>query len=97
MANEEKLRRAGGELPHNLILEDRAKLSVSGVTDVENFDENTISMVTTEGVLVVRGSDLNVEKLNLENGELLIRGQIDSVEYEDRTSARTGLFGKLFG
>lgn len=97
MANEEKLRRAGGELPHNLILEDRAKLSVSGVTDVENFDENTISMVTTEGVLVVRGNDLNVEKLNLENGELLIRGQIDSLDYEDRVSARAGLLGKLFG
>ena len=97
MANDEKLRRTGGDLPHNLILEDRAKLSVSGVTDVENFDENTISMVTTEGVLVVRGSELNVEKLNLENGELLIRGQVDSLEYEDRSAARAGLFGRLFG
>ena len=96
MANDEKLRRTGGELPHNLILEDRAKLSVSGVTDVENFDENTISMVTTEGVLVVRGSELNVEKLNLENGELLIRGQVDSLEHEDRSAARAGLFSRLF-
>lgn len=97
MASEEKMYRANGEFPHNLILEDRKKLSISGVTDVENFDENMISMVTADGILVVHGSELNVEKLNLENGELLIHGQIDAMEYEDRASARSGLLGRLFG
>lgn len=97
MGIEEKPRRSGAELPNNLILESRAHLSVTGVTDVESFDENAVSMETSEGMLTVRGSGLHVEKLNLENGELALAGEISSLEYEDRASARGGLLAKLFG
>lgn len=97
MAMEEKPRRTGAELPNNLILESREHLSISGVADVESFDENLVSMETSEGMLTVRGSGLHVEKLNLENGELALAGEITSLEYEDRAPARGGLFAKLFG
>lgn len=97
MANEEKLRRSGMEPPSNLILESRERLSVSGVTDVESFDENLVSMETSEGMLTVRGSGLHVTRLNLENGELALAGEISALEYDERASARAGLFSRLFG
>lgn len=95
--NEEKTRKIGAELPNNLILEGRAKLSVSGVMDVESFDETVVQMETTEGMLTVRGSGLHMEKLNLENGELALAGEISALEYDDRVSSRTGLLARLFG
>lgn len=97
MAADDKTRRASVELPGNLILEGRARLSVSGVMDVESFDETLVLMETSDGMLSVRGSGLHMEKLNLENGELALVGEISALEYDDRVSARTGLFARLFG
>ena len=59
-------------LPHGISLQDRKKLSVSGVSDVANFDENQIIIVTQQGTLFVRGGDLHVDQLNLDAGELRI-------------------------
>ncbi len=56
--------------PHHLILEDREQLSVSGVEEVESFDENTIVMITSQGTLVVRGENLHIEKLSLDGGDM---------------------------
>ena len=56
---------AGG---HHLILEERERLTVSGVEEVESFDENLIVMDTAQGVLVVRGEGLHIEKLSLDGG-----------------------------
>ena len=53
MPYEEK--RPGPEAAHHIILEEREQLSVSGVEEVESFDENTIVMLTSRGTLVVRG------------------------------------------
>ena len=60
MAQEE--RRPGPEGPHHIILEEREGLTVSGVEEVESFDENTIVMDTVRGTLVVRGEGLHIEK-----------------------------------
>lgn len=97
MANEEKSRKQGIELPHNVILEDRSKLSVSGVEDVESFDESIIIMVTSEGTLTVRGTEMHIDKLNLENGELSLAGDIQAMEYDDNVKSHGGFLGKLFG
>ena len=63
--------------PHNVILENREHLSVSGVSEVISFDENQVSLVTSMGILTVGGQQLHVEKLNLEVGEIAIAGQIE--------------------
>lgn len=97
MMDTEKTRGMNAELPNNLILEGRAHLSISGVIDVESFDETLVCMETSQGVLNVRGSNMHVEKLNLENGELSLIGEIIAMEYEDRLPARTGLLARLFG
>ena len=68
---------------HHLILEDRERLTVSGVEEVESFDENTIVMDTTQGVLIVRGENLHIEKLSLDGGDLKVEGTVESLTYEE--------------
>lgn len=82
--------------PHHIILENREQLSVSGVEEVESFDENTIVMVTSQGTLVVRGEDLHIEKLSLDGGDLKVEGDVDSLTYEDSGREKGGFFSRLF-
>ncbi len=85
------------EKPHTVILEGREKLSVSGVTDVQSFDEEQVLMETVRGMMVVKGQSLHIERLQLESGELLIEGEIGLIEYDDSAEPRGGLFARLFG
>ena len=88
----------GRMLYHQLQLEGREKLTVSGVEDVERFDENAIVMSTCAGTLIVTGEGLHIGKLTLEGGELNVEGRIDSLEYEDTEprSSSGGFFSRLF-
>lgn len=94
MAYDEKKGRV--ELPHNIIMEGRERLSISGVEDVESFDEESVVVATFRGTLIVRGSDLHIEKLSLEQGELGIEGKVDSLQYEDVERKSGGFFSRLF-
>ncbi len=82
---------------HNIILESRSKLSVSGVTDVDRFDENTVLLYTSMGELTVCGTDLHVNDLSVDSGEMNIEGEIRSIVYgdPDRHSPLSFL-GKIF-
>ena len=73
----------GLEIPHRITLEGRSKLAVSGVKDVESFDESMIVLVTCRGVLLVRGENLHLQMLNLEGGQVAVDGIIDSMAYEE--------------
>jgi sporulation protein YabP len=84
------------EAPHHLILEDRERLTVSGVEEVERFDENTIVMGTCQGTLVVHGEDLHIEKLSLDGGDLKVEGVIDALSYEEDRGEKLGLLARLF-
>ena len=84
------------DMPHNLIIEGRGRVSLSGVTDVENFDENTISLTTTKGYLILKGERLHIEKLSLESGEMWVDGEIHGLTYEDSVPTG-GFFARLFG
>lgn len=83
--------------PHRLVLEERGSLSVSGVEEVERFDESEIVMATVRGTLSVRGTGLHVEKLSLDGGELKVEGNVDSLTYEDDGGEKAGFFARLFG
>lgn len=83
------------ESAHHLILEDRGRLTVSGVEDVESFDENTIVMNTAQGTLVVRGEELHIEKLSLDGGDLKVEGSVESLTYEDDRREKGGFFSRL--
>ena len=83
------------EVSHHVILEGREELAVSGVEEVESFDENTIVMVTNKGTLVVRGEDLHIEKLSLDGGDLRVEGLVESLTYEDEGRDRGGFLSRL--
>lgn len=83
--------------PHRLELEGRERLTVSGVEDVERFDETGIVMSTAVGTLVITGEDLHIGKLSLDGGELHVDGRIDSMTYEDQLPGRGGFLSRLFG
>ena len=82
---------------HRLELTGREHLLISGVEDVERFDETGIVMSTSAGTLVVTGENLHIGKLSLEGGELYVDGRIDAVSYEEDTASRGGFFARLFG
>ena len=82
---------------HRLELTGRERLTVSGVEDVERFDETGIVMATGAGTLVVTGEGLHIGKLSLDGGELHVDGRIDSISYEEGGTERGGFFQRLFG
>ena len=82
---------------HRLELVGREQLTIYGVEDVERFDESSIVMSTSAGILVITGEDLHIGKLSLDGGELHVDGRIDSVTYEDEGQGRGGFFSRLFG
>ena len=67
----------------NLILENRQKLTVSGISDVESFDEAKIILVTNEGYLTVTGNGMRIKKLSAESGDAIVEGQINGCVYND--------------
>ncbi len=81
--------------PHHVVIEERKSLTVSGVEDVERFDENSIVLSTSKGTMVVSGENLHIEKLSLDGGDLKVEGDIDSVSYEDDGQSRGGFFSRL--
>ena len=84
------------DMPHNLIMEGRSRLSISGVEDVESFDEENIIVHTSKGVLIIRGGELHIEKLSLDGGDLTVDGRVDSLRYEEDSREKASLIGRLF-
>jgi sporulation protein YabP len=95
VADEKKIIKAKTQ---NLILEDRERLNISGVVDVESFNDECVVIDTELGMLIVRGEDIRINKLNIDNSELNIEGDIYCLEYSDRESSRSkgGFFGRMF-
>ncbi len=79
---------------HSLILDNRNTLNLSGVTDVAGFDEQTVNLVTECGVLIVKGENLHINKLNLDSKDVCIDGTINSLQYIN--SANKSIKSKLF-
>ena len=81
--------------PHNVVIQDREKISITGVEDIENFDDRETVLFTSLGKLVLHGRDLRMERLSTDDGSLVIYGRIESLEYSADT--RSGSFlSRLF-
>ena len=94
MAFEEKNKIAAK--PHHVIMEDRSRLSVTGVEDVISFDENEIITRTAQGNLIIRGSGMHIGKLTLDSGEVSVEGLVQELCYEEAAPV-SGFWAKLFG
>lgn len=92
MAEEKRMQ----SMPHNVVLEDRKMLTVSGVSDVDSFDEQTVIVFTDMGELTVRGSNLHINRLSVEVGELTVEGNIAALIYSDEAPKNGGFFSRVF-
>lgn len=83
---------------HGISLAERKNLLVSGVKKIENFDEEEFLMETTMGFLVVKGEDLELIKLDTMQGNVSIKGKINSMDYIEETKSKDsqGIFNRLF-
>ncbi len=84
---------------HKLVVNNRKTSLVTGVIDVLSFDLNEILLETQQGMMMVKGTDLHVNRLSLEKGEVDLSGNIDSISYSDIHGAGKqgeNLFSKLF-
>ena len=82
---------------HNVIMENRRTVSISGVTDVDNFDDKTILIYTQMGELAVHGKNLHVNSMSVETGEMTLDGDIYSLVYGDKDKqSPVSFLGKLF-
>ena len=81
----------------SISLKDRTRLSISGVIDVENFNDTFVSINTDLGILHIKGEELHISKLNIEVGEMLIDGYIDSLIYsEEKCRNKRGFLSGIF-
>ncbi len=85
------------ELPHKLMLDGRERLNITGVTEVESFDEGMVVLHTNRGTLVIRGEGLHLQRLDLDGGQVLVDGTVHSMTYEDDSREAGSFFTRLFG
>ena len=80
-------------LPHKLQLNERRILTMTGVTEVVSFDETTVVLQTSLGLLIVQGQQLQLKNLSLEGGQVAVEGEISALSYEE---PRQGGWRRLF-
>ncbi len=82
----------------NLVLENRGKLSISGVLDVLSFDDQIVIVETELGLLTIKGEDLRINKLSIDTSEVVVEGDIYNMGYSEKElDKKTGNFlGKIF-
>ena len=72
-----------GQMPHKLCLDERSKLTMSGVTEVVSFDETAVVLRTSLGLLEVQGQQLALKTLSLDGGQVVVDGHITALYYEE--------------
>jgi sporulation protein YabP len=84
--------------PHKVMIDSREKIVITAVEDVDSFNENELILLTNHGFITVTGQDLHISKLNLDEGQLVVAGMIQSVDYADHEEerAKRGVFSKMF-
>ncbi len=83
----------------NIILENREKLSISGVLDVLSFDDQIVILETELGLLTIKGENLRINKLSLDTTEVVIDGEVYNLGYSEKDSIQKsngGFFNKIF-
>lgn len=82
----------------NVFLENREKLSISGVLDVFSFDDQIIIIETELGLLTIKGENLKITKLSLDTSDFIVEGYINNIFYSNNENVKKNqnLFSKIF-
>lgn len=95
--DDKKMMQTNKQLNHNLVMENREKVIITGIIDIHSFDDELVLTETEMGILTIKGKDLKMNKLNLDNSELVVEGQIGMLQYNDLDSMKKGgMFNKIF-
>jgi sporulation protein YabP len=81
---------------HEVHIINRESITVKGVLHVESSDDQEIALDTEMGLLTVRGEDLQIKSLNLEDGSFALEGNINALQYTQGGSSRSKAKGKSF-
>lgn len=84
---------------HKITLSGRKTCTITGVNDVLSFDINEVLLETEQGMLMIKGAELHVNRLSLDKGEVDVDGSIDSLTYSDTTGVKEkteSFFARLF-
>ena len=98
MTLDEKNITANTGVIQNLVLENRGKLSISGVLDVLSFDDQVVMIETELGLLTCKGENLRINKLSIDTSEVIVEGDISYLAYSDNNHEREGqsILSKIF-
>ena len=97
--DERKTVNNGAGVIQNLILENREKLSISGVKDVLSFDDQVVIVETELGLLTVKGENIKINKLSIDTSEVIVEGEISYLAYSNKEQDKTkggSLISKIF-
>jgi len=95
---EESVERPVSKAPHKVVIDSRTKVVVTAVEDVDSFNENEVILLSNHGFITITGEDLHISKLSLEDGQLVVDGKIQSIDYADHEEerAKRGVFSRMF-
>lgn len=98
MASIEERKNINTGVIQNLVLENREKLSVSGVLDVLSFDDQVVMIETELGLLTVKGQNLRINKLSIDTSEVIVEGEVSYFAYSEATQNKSSgsLLSKIF-
>ncbi len=87
---------------HSVAMDNREKVTITAVTDIDSFNENEIILNTDLGYITLVGEDLHITRLNLDDGHLFVEGHIQSLDYADHEQLRSqkghgGIVRRVFG
>ena len=82
--------------PHNVIIDNRRKMELTGVRDVSGLDEQTVSLITEMGGLVIKGTGLHITRLSLDTGDVTVEGNVNAMQYTTAGTPSKGIVSKLF-
>ena len=81
---------------HNVIMEKRERLTVSGVKDLGVYNEDLVELSTVMGFMTVKGENLHINKFDTQDGELKVEGTFYSVDYGEEKTAKGSFWSGLF-
>ena len=83
------------QMPHDLTLKDRKRLSVTGVSEVVRFEDTAVVLQTGLGTLVIQGRELQLKTLSVEGGQVAVEGTVSALIYEEPRP--TGWLRRMLG
>jgi len=86
-------------LNHSIVLNERKNINITGVKKIENFDSEEFLMETSMGYIIIKGEELEIVKLDTFQGNVMIKGKVNSLTYVDdnhKKNKEEGIFNKLF-